>query len=121
MIMGRDAVEQLTGSLKVSRRRRRSIERELRAHLEDSRRELELTGLTSVDAARESLSRLGDPDEIVTQFDTVYRPSRRTQIGLALALASGMVLGVLGIGGSLANATSAAHHKPAEHTQVRHR
>ncbi|HCG00571.1 MAG TPA: hypothetical protein DEV93_08510 [Chloroflexi bacterium] len=119
MIMGRDAVEQLTRTLRVSARMRRSIERELRAHLEDSRRELELSGLTPPDAARESLSRLGNPDEIVTQFDTVYRPKRRTQIGLALALASGMALGVLGIGGSLASATS-AHHKPAQHSHVRH-
>jgi hypothetical protein len=120
MIMGRDAIEELTRSLRVSGRRRRSIERELRAHLEDSRTELELAGLTPPDAARESISRLGDPDEIVTQFDTVYQPKRRTQIGLALALASAMVLGVLGIGGTLANATS-AHHKPAQQSHVKHR
>lgn len=107
--MARDTIEQLTRSLRVPRRRRWIIERELRAHLEDSRRDLETHGVSPSEAAVASLTRLGDPDEIALQFDTVYRPKRRSQLALALALASGMILGGYGIGGSLARATPARH------------
>jgi hypothetical protein len=117
--MSRDAIDHLARSIRVSARRRHSIELELRAHLEDSRLDLQLSGLSPAEAARESMARLGDPQEIASQFDSLYRPNRRTQVGLALALATGMILGVYGIGGSLASATS-QHHRTTTHAHVVH-
>jgi hypothetical protein len=117
--MGRDAIEQATRSIRVSQRRRESIERELRTHLEDRRAELESSGLTAEDATIEVLSRFGDPDEIASSFDLIYRPNRRTQITASIALAGMMLLGVYGLGGSLASATS-AHHRPTATPHVAH-
>jgi hypothetical protein len=116
--MERNILDELVHSLPVPRRRRQVIARELCAHLEDARHELELAGWKPDDAAEASLRRLGDPHEIADGFVQVYRPSRRTQLGLAMALATGMLLGVWGIGGSLASATSAAHHHVAHTTRV---
>ncbi|HEX6508537.1 MAG TPA: permease prefix domain 1-containing protein [Chloroflexota bacterium] len=116
--MARDTIEQWGQSLRVSRRRRRTIVMELRSHLQESQQELELAGWKPDDAARESLRRLGDPLEIVESFEEVYRPSRRKQLGLAFALATGMLLGVYGIGGSLASATSTPAHHKAPTTQL---
>lgn len=81
--------------------------------------ELERTGWSPEEASKESVSRLGDPRDIVSEFDSVYRPKRRNQVGLALALASGMILGVYGIGGTLASATS-QHHKVVPRTHITH-
>jgi hypothetical protein len=117
--MERNIVDDLMHSLRVPRRRRHTIGRELRTHLEDSRRDLELAGWQPEQAAHESMQRLGDPVEIADGFTRVYRRSRRNRVGLALALATGMILGVWGIGGSLASATS-THEQPAPHVQVRH-
>lgn len=109
--MSRDTLEQWSRSLRVSRRRQRAIILELRSHLQEAQRELEEAGWGPQDAARESLQRLGDPAEMVEAFEQVYRPSRRKQAGLAIALATGMLLGVYGIGGSLASAKpTTAHH-----------
>jgi hypothetical protein len=105
-------IDQWSRSLRVSRRRKRAIVAELHSHLQESQRELELAGWHPEDAARESLRRLGDPSEFIGEFEQVYRPSRRKQLGLAFALATGMLLGLWGIGGSLASATSTSpHHK----------
>lgn len=112
--MERNTLDELNHTLRVPRRSRQTITRELRAHVDDVRRELELSGWNPEDAERESVERLGDPQEIADGFEKVYRPSRRTQLGLAMALATGMLLGVWGIGGSLASATSAHSH----HAQV---
>jgi hypothetical protein len=118
MSMERNGLDDLVHSLRVPRRRRQSIARELNAHLEDARRDLELAGWKPADAAQASLRRLGDPDEIADGFVQVYRPSRRSQLALAMALATGMLLGVWGIGGSLASATSATHHPATTHTKA---
>src|SRR5579859_5272563 len=112
--MSRDIVDQWGRSLRVSRRRRRAITLELRSHLEEAEDELVQAGWKREDAARESLLRLGDPVEIVQGFERVYRPSRRKQLGLAFALATGMLLGVYGLGGSLASA------KPTTTQHVQH-
>ncbi len=116
--MSRDVIDQWSRSLRVSRRRRRAITLELRSHLQEAQQELEQAGWRPEDAARESLLRLGDPSEIVDGFDQVYRPSRRKQLGLAFALATGMLLGVYGIGGSLASAKPTTRHHTAKHAQV---
>jgi hypothetical protein len=108
-------IDELAHALPVSRRQRQAIERELRAHLEDTRRELQLSGWHPDDALRESLARLGNPEEIVEQFTDVYRPPRRRQLGLALGLSGALFLGAFGAGASFASATS-AHHQPASHT-----
>lgn len=112
--MAADIIEQVGRSIRASQRRRHAIERELRAHLEDAQMDLLRSGMTADEAVRESISRLGDPSDIAREFDSVYRPKRRTQIGLALALATGMILGVYGIGGSLASATP-QHHSSVQH------
>jgi hypothetical protein len=91
---------------------------ELRSHLQEAQQELEQAGWRPDDAARESLLRLGDPSEIVDGFEQVYRPSRRKQLGLAFALATGMLLGVYGIGGSLASAKPTTGQHTAKHSQV---
>jgi hypothetical protein len=91
---------------------------ELRSHLQEAQQELEQAGWRPDDAARESLLRLGDPSEIVDGFEQVYRPSRRKQLGLAFALATGMLLGVYGIGGSLASAKPTTGQRTAKHSQV---
>lgn len=119
--MERTVLDDIAHSLRVPRRRRTVIARELSAHLEDSRRDLELAGWQPAEAAQESVQRLGDPQEIAEGFVQVYRPSRRTQLGLSMALATAMLLGVWGIGGSLASATSASRHHATSHvhsTQV---
>jgi hypothetical protein len=122
--MERRSVADLAQSLRVPRRRRTAIARELHDHLEESRRELELAGWSPEDARRESLERLGDLEEIADGFEQVYRPPRRKQIGLACGLASVLVFGVWGIGGQLASATSAhrAVHPPIVHhmTSIKH-
>lgn len=117
--MSRDVIDQWSRSLRVSGRRRRAISMELRSHLQAAQEDLERAGWHPEDAARESLVRLGDPSEIVDGFEQVYRPSRRKQLGLAFALATGMLLGVYGIGGSLASAKPTTVHTGQKHTQVR--
>jgi len=116
--MSRDVIDQWSRSLRVSRRRKRAITLELRSHLQEAQQELEQAGWRPEDAARECLRRLGDPDDIMEGFDQVYRPSRRKQLGLAFALATGMLLGVYGIGGSLASAKPTTSQHPAKHAQV---
>jgi hypothetical protein len=95
-------IDDLTHAL--PRRRRAAIARELRAHVEDARRDLQLAGWHPDAAAREAEERLGDTGEIADAFAQVYRPSRRTRMGLALAVALGMLLGIYGVGGNLASA-----------------
>ena len=90
----------------------------LRSHLQEAQEELILAGWTPEDAARESMVRLGDPGEMIEGFEQVYRPSRRKQLGLAFALATGMLLGVYGIGGSLASAKPSVSHHAAKHTAI---
>lgn len=116
--MSRDVIDQWSRSLRLSRRRRRAITLELRSHLQEAQQELEQAGWRPEDAARESLLRLGDPAELVDEFEQLYRPSRRKQLGLAFALATGMLLGVYGIGGSLASAKPTTGHHTAKHAQV---
>lgn len=118
--MERTTLDDIIQHLRIPHRRRQSIERELRSHLEETRRELELSGWRPEEAERESLNRLGDPREIADGFARVYRPSRRTQVGLAMALATGMLLGMWGIGGSLASATSAHSRVHAHPAHVTH-
>ncbi|HLJ67337.1 MAG TPA: permease prefix domain 1-containing protein [Chloroflexota bacterium] len=113
--MERNVVDEVGGSLHLPHRRKQAIARELRSHLEESRRELELAGLDPHEAALESVNRFGDPKEIISGFERAYRPSRRAQLGLAFVLASGMILGVYGVGGTLASATTARHQTPAHH------
>ncbi|GAC1398360.1 MAG: hypothetical protein NVSMB52_11910 [Chloroflexota bacterium] len=117
--MEQDMIDQLTRSLRVPRGKRNAIGRELRTHLEEARRELVSSGWHPDEAVRECVTRLGEPAEIADAFSQLYKPSRRSQIGLALALATGMVLGVYGIGGSLASATTS--HHPSPHIQNGHR
>ncbi|HZS93664.1 MAG TPA: permease prefix domain 1-containing protein [Chloroflexota bacterium] len=102
-------IDQVSGQVRTSRRRRDIIARELRSHYEESRRELEAAGWISDDAAREGIARLGNADEIGQAFDRVYRPRRRSQISLAFILAGALVLGMFSIGNSLASA-NATHH-----------
>lgn len=108
--MERDPIVRATDGL--PRGRRLAIARELRAHLDDASRELEDAGWRTEDARREAAARLGDGAEIAAAFEEVYRPSRRSRLGLALVLATGMVLGAWGVGGSLASAGSPRHHAP---------
>jgi hypothetical protein len=114
--MERNIVDQLSHAL--PRRRRAAIARELRAHVEDAERDLQLAGWHPDDAAREAEVRLGDPDEIAVAFAQVYRPSRRTRVGLALAVATGMIFGIYGLGGGLASAHAGKTetHMVAKHT-----
>ena len=113
--MTRESIEEWGRTLRVSKRRKRAIFMELSSHLQETQLELEQAGWRSDDAIRESLVRLGDPTEIVDGFAQVYRPSRRKQLGLAFALATGMVLGVYGVGGSLASATPTTHQHVSHH------
>lgn len=114
------ALDDLIASLRVSRRRRRAIARELQTHLEETRRELALQGWSPDEAARESVRRLGDLHEIVEGFGQVYRPTRRTRLVLAFSLAGTLLLGVYGRGG-LASATPAHRTPHATHAAVVHK
>ncbi len=116
--MSRDALEQWGRTLRVSKRRRRAITLELRSHLHEAQLELEQAGWRPEDAVRESLVRLGDPAELVDDFEHVYRPARHKQFGLAFALSTGMVLGLYGIGGSLASAKPSTVHHRSTHQVV---
>jgi hypothetical protein len=113
-MMHQDILSDLTRSLRVTRRRKTAITRELQSHLQDVREDLIRSGWSPGDAAREAAARLGDPTDLAREFSGVYRPSRRGRLGMALVLASGMLLGAYGIGGSLASAT--AVHKHVTHT-----
>jgi hypothetical protein len=118
--MERDVVDQVSALLRLPRRRRQIISRELRTHLEESRRDLQLSGMPADQAAREGIARLGDPHEIAGAFGEVYRPSRRRRVGLAFALAGALLTGAYGFSGTLASATSSAHHRPAVQIRVTH-
>jgi hypothetical protein len=111
MAMIRDTLEDLSRSLRVSPRRRRAIERELKTHLEEAQLDLETAGWSREEAAVESVRRLGDPNELAIEFSRVYRPSRRRRIGLAVCLSSVLCLGAYGASGTLASAT-ATHRTP---------
>jgi hypothetical protein len=117
--MERNGLDDLIRTLRLPRRRRTAIARELRAHIEDTQRDLQLAGWHPEQAAREAHQRLGDAQEIAAAFAEVYRPSRRTRVGLGLAVATGMLLGIYGLGGNLASAT-AAHHPGSTQVQVGH-
>ncbi|MGH2449011.1 MAG: permease prefix domain 1-containing protein [Chloroflexota bacterium] len=110
-----DLIGRATRSVPASGRRREAIARELRSHVGEAKRELEQAGWDPAAAEQEGLARLGDPTDIAREFHRVYQPSRRNQIGLAFALAGALVLGMFGLSGPLASATS-AHHAPAHHT-----
>jgi hypothetical protein len=105
--MARDVIDLVTRSIRVSSRSRRTIERELLSHFEESVHDLESMGLSHEHAVRESLSRFGDPSEIATTFDAVHQPNRRSQFGMAVLLASTMLLGAYSLDGTLARAGSA--------------
>lgn len=105
------------------RRDRETIVRELRSHLESACLDLEESGLSRSDAEREGWQRLGDPGQIAAQFHDVYRPSRVSQVGIAVAVAGALVLGMFSVSGSLASTTRPhhAHIAPiASHHQKRH-
>lgn len=109
--MMRDTIEDLSRSLRLPGRKRRAIERELRAHLEESEHDLEMAGWSREEAAAESARRLGDMAELAGEFSRVYRPSRGRRVGLAFCLASVLCLGAYGASGTLASAT-ATHRSP---------
>jgi hypothetical protein len=107
------SLDDVTCRVRVTRRRKNAIARELASHVADARHDLVLSGWKAEDADREALIRLGDPQDLADAFTVVHRPSRRAQFGMAAALATGMILGVYGIGGSFASARavrSAPHH-----------
>lgn len=111
-----DTLNDLVRPLRVSRRRKKAIVRELRGHLEETRLELMGAGWSIEDAERESLARLGDPAEVIDGFRDVYQPGR-TRLALGLGLAGALLLGVYG-GGSLASATAAHKSTPQPHAVV---
>lgn len=114
--MQQDVIDELANSLPLQRSRRRAIARELRTHLEETRRELELSGWQPEEAARESLRRFGDPAQIVEEFSRMHQPRRRRQLGLALGLAGALLLGAYSAGATLAS-SPARHHRAAVHVQ----
>lgn len=102
-------VEDWIRNMAVPRRKRRAIARELRGHLEDSQRELTLAGWDPEAAKNESARRLGDPDEITRNFDDVYRRPRHLKVGLAVALATGLLVGAYGGGAAAFNGSTHTH------------
>lgn len=118
--MTRDIIDDVIRTLRVPPRRQAGIERELRAHLEDTQRDLQLAGWTPEAAKEESVARLGDPREIAAGFERVYRPSRRKQVGMAFALAGGLLMGAYGASGGLASATATHHAKAAQVSHLTH-
>lgn len=115
MSIEREIMEELSRGVR-SRRRRESIARELRSHLDETRRELEAGGMPADEAHLESQARFGDPAQIASEFSRVYRPSRRLQVGLAFGLAGTLILGAFGVSGSLAAANNA--HKSPSHSVI---
>src|SRR5438105_14817084 len=107
--MRRDIVGNLGHQLPMLRRR--SIVRELRSHLLEAQQDLESEGWAPEDAARESVRRFGNPDEVVDGFERVYRPARAKRLALAVGLAVTLLAGAWG-GGTFASATS-AHRAPS--------
>lgn len=113
-----DRIDEMVKALALPRGKRHAIERELRAHVAESRRDLELAGVAPDEAEREAVSRLGDIAEIAEGFDHVYRPPAKLRVAVAFSVAGALML--LGIyGGPLASAT-AAHHAPAHAARVHH-
>ena len=125
MAVMRDTLEELSRSLRVPANRRRAIERELRAHLQEAQHDLEIAGWSREEAAAESARRLGDMGEVAREFSRVYRPSRSRRVILAICLSSVLCLGAYGASGTLASAT-ASHRSPTttrthQHSQKPHR
>lgn len=110
--MEQDLFDELDRSLPLSKGRRRTILRELRDHLQDAQIDLQLAGTPPKQAASESLTRLGDPEEIAQGFVAAYRRPRRRHLGLALGLAGALLLGAYGAGATLAS--SPAKHAPSK-------
>src|SRR5437660_713849 len=113
-MIDRRPFDEISGSIRLPRRHRAKIARELASHMEEARRDLQLAGWTPEEAARESVARLGDPKEIIQEFERVYRPSARRRVGLAFGLAGMLLVGVYGASGPLASARS-AHHAVSVH------
>lgn len=116
--MEQSHLEEFTRRLRLPRRRKHAIARELASHLAEARHDLVLSGWKPEDAGREALARLGEPAALVDAFESVHRPSRRARTGLVLALAVGTLFGVYGIGGSFASATVVRPKQPPHITRT---
>lgn len=89
---------------------RGEIERELASHLEESRRDLELSGLSAEEAAKQSLIRFGDPAEIADGFSRVYRPRLSARLAVACGLAASLFVGAYSSGAFASGATTRHAH-----------
>ncbi|GAC1320182.1 MAG: hypothetical protein NVS2B16_03740 [Chloroflexota bacterium] len=105
-------------TLRLPGSRKRAIAREIKSHLDESRRDLLLAGWDWDTAEAESVRRLGDVAEIADGFRRVYRPTRMRTLTLALALAGAGVAGAYGASGGLASATM-VRHSPAPARKAR--
>lgn len=102
--MEQNPLDEVLHRLRVPGARKNAIERELASHVAESRHELLLAGWRPEDADREALSRLGEPVELAEAFTRVHRPARRLRFGMAMVLATSMLLGAYGLGGQFASA-----------------
>lgn len=91
---------------------------EVRAHLEDAARDLQMAGLTPQDSEREALRRCGPPEQIVAAVTQMRRWESRRTTGPRLAAAM-LVAAVtlVALGGNVASASGA--HSNARPTLVR--
>lgn len=106
--MAEDLLKGVAERLRVTDGRREMVIRELHAHLDDSRRDLELSGRSTDDAARESIRRFGDPVEVAAMLSEVHRRRLpRVKMVAAVTFALAGLSAAFGAAGTFA---SAPHH-----------
>jgi hypothetical protein len=106
--MAEELLDAVAHGLGVKGRSGRQIMRELHSHLQASQYELELAGRAPDDAARESVRRFGDAEEVAEMLTAVHRtrvPKVRLVAAITLALAG--ISAWFGTSG-----TFAAPHRP---------
>ena len=81
-------------------KRRREVEKELRAHLDDLAEEMRLQGYDDEATARFVRMRFGDPKEVAAAFASVYAPERwaRRILQSAILIAASIIAVVVVIG-----------------------
>ncbi len=81
---------------------------EVRAHLEDAARDLQMAGLTPQDSEREALRRCGPPEQIVATVAQMRRWESRRATGPRLATALLVAaVALVALGGNVASASGA--------------
>ena len=103
----------LRACLPLPRAQARELADEVRAHLEDSARDLQMAGLAPLESEREAVRRCGPPDQIAVVVTQMRRAERRRALASGPRLCAAVLVATLtlaALGDTVASAhTSGAH------------